>query len=580
MEELRKPFLLPAPKKFELRAGSGLSAEKSSIWFDKCGLPCSDFLSIIETSDISNPEAYRLEIDSEGIRIFCSDAQGAKYAARTIMQLLVQSEGMGLPALVIEDYPDLSVRGFMLDISRCKVPTMQELFWLVEKLALFKYNRLELYIEHTFAFEGHEIVWGDSSPMTPKQIRELDNFCNLAGIELVANLNGLGHLERWLRYPRYQHLAESKAPFIDPLGTVRKYPTTLYPDKNAIAFMDSLYEQYLPCFSSDKINIGGDEPWELGMGRSKERCQSSKDGKYGVYMEHILGLYERISSRGKKAYMWADVLMQKEEFVKKLPDGLTPILWGYYLDHPYEQQCSYLASLGKKFLVAPGTSTWNSFGGRWNCASENVVQACECAKKYSAEGALLTQWGDFGNHQAWCVMYPAIVAASAVMWGNKADEDSVCRALDKFVFEDECGEFSRALCELGRVDPVLKLFSFYQKLFFATSDEIQKLISENSDIDLNKIASATEFARAIALQSKPNSPDANKCMAEFMLAADMINFAINRSLNDNNIDSDYMQAELKRIVGEYERVWLMRARIGGLNESSARIRNIKPEIFS
>ena len=53
----------------------------------------------------------------------------------------------------------------MLDISRCKVPKLGELSRLVDMLALFKYNRLELYMEHTFAFEGHEIVWAGASPL-------------------------------------------------------------------------------------------------------------------------------------------------------------------------------------------------------------------------------------------------------------------------------------------------------------------------------------------------------------------------------------------------------------------------------
>ena len=42
-------------------------------------------------------------------------------------------------------------RAYMLDISRDKVPTMSTLRLLVELLARFGYNQLQLYIEHTFA---------------------------------------------------------------------------------------------------------------------------------------------------------------------------------------------------------------------------------------------------------------------------------------------------------------------------------------------------------------------------------------------------------------------------------------------
>ena len=37
----------------------------------------------------------------------------------------------------------------MLDISRDKVPTMATLFHLIDRLAGWKINQLQLYIEHT-----------------------------------------------------------------------------------------------------------------------------------------------------------------------------------------------------------------------------------------------------------------------------------------------------------------------------------------------------------------------------------------------------------------------------------------------
>ena len=52
----------------------------------------------------------------------------------------------------------------MLDISRCKVPTLATLKTLIEQFADLKYNQLQLYTEHTFAFTDHETVWRDASP--------------------------------------------------------------------------------------------------------------------------------------------------------------------------------------------------------------------------------------------------------------------------------------------------------------------------------------------------------------------------------------------------------------------------------
>lgn len=577
---LAKPKIIPAPKSAKWGEGF-LPWQKAAFDISREGLPSGDFVFVDAASgEVARAQGYKLSVCERGIFIAARDLAGARNALQTLRQMALQAGENGLRFVEIEDYPDLEVRGFMLDISRCKVPTMRELGLLVDRLALLKFNRLELYTEHTFAFEGHEIVWADASPMTAEQYRNLDEMCAFAGIELVANINGLGHMERWLRYPKYRHLAESEAPFVDPLGNARKFPTTLYPDENAAAFMDSLYAQFLPNFSSDKINIGGDEPWELGMGRSKPLC-ATPEGKYRLYIKHVARLAELAAVRGKGGvYFWADVLMRKPEFSKILPENMTPVLWGYYLDHPYEEQCAYMSGLGRDFLVAPGTSTWNSFGSRWDCAFENISVACKCAKKYGAKGMVLTQWGDGGNHQPFCAMFPAVAAAAACAWGEVPTEEFVCDALSKNIFGDATGEFARAICALGRCDVSDKLFSLHHRMFFADAQKAQRLAAEFAGVaDYDKLSASVDFAASLAGCAKLSCGDAQACMDEFALACQMIKWGFEKAKGDFASESDAQQVALKFIAAEYERVWLLRARLGGLAESAGKIRAVKPELF-
>ena len=90
----------------------------------------------------------------------------------------------------------------MLDVSRDRVPTRETLERIVGMLALARINQLQLYTEHTFAYRDHEIVWRDASPITPDDVRWLDALCVEHGIELVANQNCFGHMNRWLMHPR------------------------------------------------------------------------------------------------------------------------------------------------------------------------------------------------------------------------------------------------------------------------------------------------------------------------------------------------------------------------------------------
>ena len=143
-------------------------------------------------------------------------------------------------------------RGYMLDISRDKVPTMATLRRIVDILKICNYNQFQLYTEHAFSYSGHETVWRNSSPVTPSEIRELDAYCRMNDIELVPNQNSFGHMERWLVHSEYNHLAAMpNGGAVTPWGTVKKEPTTLDPSNpQSLEFLSGLYGELLPNFSS------------------------------------------------------------------------------------------------------------------------------------------------------------------------------------------------------------------------------------------------------------------------------------------------------------------------------------------
>ena len=88
-----------------------------------------------------------------------------------------------------------------------------------------------------------------------------------------------------------------------------------------------------------------------------------------------------------------------------------------------------------------------------------------------------------------------------------------------------------------------------------------------------------DFAASMAGASKISSPDAEACLNEIALSAQMIKWALNKARGDFSTDTTEQQVNLKFIASEYVRVWLMRARLGGLAESVGKIRAIRADIF-
>ena len=507
-------------------------------------------------------EAYLLQIAPDGLRIMAGDIVGVLYAIRTLAQLHARHP-VALPCLEIKDAPALAVRGFMLDVSRCRVPTQAELLRLISALGALRANQLQLYVEHTFAFAGHEEAWRDASPLTPADIAELDRACAEAGIELVPNLNTFGHMERWLRHPRYRGLAECPEGWVHPLtGEFKEFPGTLRPDTASLDFVRGLLADYLPNFSSRQVNIGGDEPWELGQGFS--RAEVAAQGKHRVYLGHLRKLCELAGTEGHTVQFWGDILLEDLDLAQEAPTGTVPVVWGYDAGHPFDAQCGRLRELGRRYLVAPGTSTWQSFTGRLENALANQREATEAAHRHGAEGILLTCWGDNGHHQPWPANWPAMAVGLARAWVGKEPTESELSAAYALLGELSPADgiaAAAALNHLGRLDG---LISHAQRNRSLTWD-----LLTTRESNLAKHAAA--ITPAELRRSLTHLDEADPL-------CDLIQDAVVRE--ELKLGADLARAGLERAAGRgrsaegkaelterYRAAWLRRSRPGGLDES-------------
>ena len=356
----------------------------------------------LEPNKVPTPAGYTLDIQSNVVRIQAHDLAGAFYAIMTFRQAIRQvNSSDALPCMSIHDGPELKHRGVMLDISRNKVPQMQTLYSLVDMLTEWKYNQLQLYTEHTFAYKNHEEVWKEASPMTAKQIRALDAYCQKRFMQLIPNQNSFGHLKPWLIHSRYRMLAEA------PEGCQTKWghqegPFSLCPiDPGSIALLSEWYKELLPNFSSNSFNVGCDETVDLGQGRSQEACAERGLGR--VYLDFLLQIHALVKEHGKTMQFWADIIKQHPDLIPEVPKDVLALEWGYESDYDFTENVNRLKQSQIPFYVCPGTSTWNSIGGRTENACLNIKHAAIAAKEYDAQGLLLTDWGDHGHWQHWPV---------------------------------------------------------------------------------------------------------------------------------------------------------------------------------
>lgn len=90
-------------------------------------------------------EAYQLSVTSSTIKISAETSHGIFNGTQTLLAMLKgQQAPYKLQEVVINDYPDLSYRGFMMDIAR-NFTTVENLKHLIDLLASYKMNVLHFH---------------------------------------------------------------------------------------------------------------------------------------------------------------------------------------------------------------------------------------------------------------------------------------------------------------------------------------------------------------------------------------------------------------------------------------------------
>ncbi|MCP3959829.1 MAG: family 20 glycosylhydrolase [bacterium] len=543
-------------------------------------------------------ESYRLEIGARGIVVRGASAAGLRHGASTLAQWLRlhprEDGAWSVPFLRVADRPDFPVRGVMLDISRDKVPRLETLQELIDMLAGFKINQVQLYMEHTFAYAGHERIWRDASPLTADDIRQLDAYCRARFIDLVPNQNSFGHFHRWLIHEPYRALAECPGGIEHPFSFERE-PYSLCPIDPAVPeLLAGLYNQLLPCFESRTFNVGLDETFDLGSGRSAAAC--TEHGKGRVYLDFLKQVHALAAGHGRRIQFWGDVILNYPELLEELPEDAVALEWGYEADHPFAEDTARFAASGLDFHVCPGTGSWNSFAGRTRNTIANLASAAVNGHEQGAGGMLITDWGDHGHLQPLPVSYAGLAAGAVFAWNVDAARQPgrlpVAEMLDRHVFRDPAGVTGVVVTGLG--DAYLHTGAtaangspLFFALLFADKPSAERRGLGMTAASLRRTLEYVESSVAPLPSARMERADAGLIGRELGWVADVLRFAC--SLATARLDSGdedrplsalpsgqrgTLAGRLDELIERHREIWLGRNRLGGLEDSVGRLRRL------
>lgn len=578
-------------------------------------------VSIRFTPDPNLPEqGYSLTVSNRGIDITYADDAGLFYSIITMAQISKQTE-RELPGLAITDWPDLPVRGAMLDISRDKIPTMETLYEIVDFLAGLKYNHLQLYVEgFSFDYPTFRHVWDESeTPITGEEIKALDRYAKERFIDLVPNQNSLGHMNAWLETEEFADLAECPDGF-KLLGLLDYKSTLDVSDPRSMELVKQMTDDILPNFSSEYFNANLDEPFELGQCKNRELAEEKGAGQ--LYIKFVKELNDFVTEKHERQMMmWGDIVTKHPEIIPQIPDDVILLEWGYEDVHPFMEQTGKYREAGLDFMVCPGTSSWTTITGRTDNMKQNISNAVQSAIQNDARGMLLTDWGDMGHWQYWPVSIAPFVYGSALSW-NVESEDRLPFAafLNLMAFKDSSGVMGDLVLDMGRYNQfeeykMVNMTTTMQTFMFGimdkvmvetvqnklqdglfelihyddeTVEEIKQRFENAGPYDYRSIIEYTSILKERLDETQMERTDATLILDEYRNAVRMIHLGaltkkyILYKQEHSAAENIELLQQLKQlnetVIDEHKRLWLARNRSGGLDRSLQLQNNLDDQI--
>ena len=520
----------------EKTAGLRLAITKGRYGKDKEKTVSADGLIILmkagsKTAGIPDNtvlSSYTLTVGTGSIIISGSSSSALFYGSQTLKQL-VRNYAKEIPCMDIEDRPSFEARGFYHDITRGKVPTLDTLKALADRLSFYKINQLQLYIEHSFAFKRYSEIWTDSDPITAEEILVLDDYCRKRGIELVPSLSVFGHLYHVLLSRSFRHLNEFEDLPDKPFTWSDRmaHYTLDASDPRSLGFAKEIIDEFIPLFSSDKFNICCDETFDLGQGKNKVLTDEIGRGK--LYQFFVKSLIEHLKTRKKKVMMWGDILLKYPHIISEIPDNVIILNWNYDPEAP-EDGFRQIQEAGLQQYVCPGVQGWNRLINDMDSASKNIKTLAGWAVKYNALGILNTDWGDFGHINLLAGSIPGAIYGAALSWNADQPDHPADEEISRLEYGDKSGSLVGLVRQLSR-QPLIDwntVVLWYYTMSGYDTGMYSKFYNHARELMLNldesKIKAAydriREIVASISLLYQSVFEDRKQDVSEFLVAAD------------------------------------------------------------
>jgi hypothetical protein len=367
-----------------------------SIFFGNADVDGGEKISLEPVA--GKEEGYVLTVGAKGAMVRANTAQGLFHGAMTLRQLVA---GKSVTGCTIIDYPRYELRGIMVDAGRAPV-RLAHIKRMVRICSAFKLNFL-LYREsdnelNAVNYENNPLGSKNPEALTMAEVKEMGEYAALHGIQVIPEIEALGHAgARRMHYPDLV-LATSGKSYGKGFGTHYTRAHLLPADERSFALLESVYSEWFAAMDCPYIHLGMDE---INMPADQQA-------------EHLEKLIPRILATAAKynqkpkLIVWSDAPATPEQY----KDIVIRSPWSYGNRALDGGKGKHLKHQGVEALLEPDCKE-KVLMGAGSSSSHGPLSKCGYDKAFQN----LAEWAMLGNDRE---NFMGMVACS---WhGNMLDE--------------------------------------------------------------------------------------------------------------------------------------------------------------
>jgi len=363
-----------------------------------------------------NEQGYRLTVARDRIRIEASSATGRFHGAQTLCQLIRVSRDGTIPCLAIVDAPALEWRGVSDDVSRGQMSTPADFFEIVHRLASYKMNLYQLYIEDAFAFRSAPEIGRGRARLSARELTAIVEEGARYHVVVMPIFETLGHQERLLSIPAYRRHAELSEPTRQGLGAIAfnlrawwdrcmasfandppdppRLPTTFSAvSPESRAFVLGLVDEIAAAAPGRFFHIGGDETGEIGEGTSRAAVDRLGAGR--VHGQYCAAVIDHLRAQdGRRAMLYGDMILSHPDALAEIPRDAIIVDWHYDPDEQHPGIRALHDAGFRDVIVSPGLWNWDTIHPDYRRAFANILGMSAEGKREGALGCVVASWGD------------------------------------------------------------------------------------------------------------------------------------------------------------------------------------------